>query len=107
VGSLLNPLCEKDYDFASDDLEVCCISALELEEVDSSDSDDNCDESNTSVDEVTSQPSHAAERSYMYYLVKIGLSYRQVEAVMSLTRRTIPKAMSMLKPVSRQTASKG
>jgi hypothetical protein len=46
VGSLQNSLYEKDYDFASDDLEVRCISALELDEVDSSDSDENCDESN-------------------------------------------------------------
>jgi hypothetical protein len=41
VGSLLNSLYEKDYDFASDDPEVRCISALELEKVDSSDIDDN------------------------------------------------------------------
>jgi hypothetical protein len=46
VGSHFKSLYEKDYDFASDDPEVGCISALELEEIDSSNSDDNCNESN-------------------------------------------------------------
>jgi hypothetical protein len=33
VRPLLNSQCKKDYDFASDDPKVLCISAVELEEV--------------------------------------------------------------------------
>jgi hypothetical protein len=46
AGSPPNSLYERDYEFASDDPEVRCTLDLELEEVDSSDNDDNCDESN-------------------------------------------------------------
>jgi hypothetical protein len=102
VGSLLNSLYE-NYDFASDDPEVRCISVLELEEIDSSDSDDSCDESNN-VRRRGYMATIPCRRTFIHVLcmVKIALSYRQV---MSLTRRTIPNAMSILKSVSRQTAS--
>jgi hypothetical protein len=105
VGSLLKSLYEMDYDFASEDPEVRCISALELEEVDSSDSDYNCDESNSvRLRDYIATISYRCTFIHVLDLVKIGLSYRQVEAVRSLTSSTIPKAMSMLKPISRQTA---
>jgi hypothetical protein len=106
VGYLLNFLYEKDNDFASDDPEVRCVSALELEEVDSSESGDNCDE----INNIRRQGYIATipcRRTFIHELdlVKSGRPYRQVEPVMSLTMRTIPKPMSMLRPVSRQTAS--
>jgi hypothetical protein len=104
VGFLLKSVYEKDYDFASNNPEVRCISALALEEVDSSDTDDSCDESNN-VRRRGYIATILCRRTFIHVLdlVKIGLSYRQVEASMSLARRIIPKAMSMLKPVSRQT----
>jgi hypothetical protein len=106
MGSLLNSLHEKDYDFASDDPGVRYISALELEEVDSSDSDDNCDESNNVCRRgYIATISCRQTFTHVLDLVKTGLSYRQVEAVMFLTRRIIPKANLMLNRVSRQTAS--
>jgi hypothetical protein len=100
VGYLLNFLYEKDNDFASDDPEVRCVSALELEEVDSSESGDNCDE----INNIRRQGYIATipcRRTFIHELdlVKSGRPYRQVEPVMSLTMRTIPKPMSMLRPV--------
>jgi hypothetical protein len=106
VGSVLNSLYEKDYDFASDDPEVRFISALELEEAASSVSDENCDES-SNVRRRGYIATIPCRRTFIHVLdlMKIGLLYRQVEAVMSLTRRTILIALSMMKPVSRKTAS--